>query len=77
MLEQRVNTLSNERDSLQANFLLQRQIIENEKDKDIELGGIWKDEIEDLKESLERKEYLLQLAEQRVTAFEKLLFNLG
>jgi hypothetical protein len=39
--------------------LLQRQIIENEKDKDIELGGIWKDEIEDLKESLERKEYLL------------------
>ena len=35
------------------------------------MGGIWKDEIEDIKESLERKEYLLQLAEQRVTAFEK------
>lgn len=41
------------------------------------MGGIWKDEIEDIKENLERKEYLLQLAEQRVAAFEKLLFNLG
>jgi hypothetical protein len=41
------------------------------------MADIWKDEIEDLKESLERKEYLLQLAEQRVTAYEKLLLNLG
>ena len=30
-----------------------------------------------MKESLERKEYLLQLAEQRVAAYEKLLMNLG
>lgn len=63
MLESRLKTLQSERDSLQANFLLQRQIIENEKDKESELGNIWKDEIEDLKENLERKEYLLQLAE--------------
>lgn len=77
MLENRIHTLQNERDSLQANFLLQKQIIENEKDKESDMGGIWKDEIEDIKENLERKEYLLQLAEQRVTAFEKLLFNLG
>ncbi len=41
------------------------------------MADIWKDEIEDLKENLERKEYLLQLAEQRVTAYEKLLLNLG
>ena len=30
-----------------------------------------------MKENLERKEYLLQLAEQRVAAYEKLLMNLG
>ena len=41
------------------------------------MADIWKDEIDDLKENLERKEYLLQLAEQRVSAFEKLLLNLG
>lgn len=38
---------------------------------------MYKDEIDDLKENLERKEYLLQLAEQRVSAYEKLLYNLG
>jgi protein subunit release factor A len=43
----------------------------------VELGGIWKDEIDDLKENLERKEYLLQISEQRVSSFEKLLFQLG
>lgn len=41
------------------------------------MGEIWKEEIDDLKENLERKEYLLQLAEQRVSAYERLLKNLG
>jgi len=41
------------------------------------VAEIFKDEIDELKESLERKEYLLQLAEQRVAAYEKLLMNLG
>lgn len=41
------------------------------------MAEIFKDEIDELKESLERKEYLLQLAEQRVAAYEKLLMNLG
>lgn len=41
------------------------------------MAEIYKDEIDELKESLERKEYLLQLAEQRVAAYEKLLMNLG
>ena len=57
--ESRVGNLKQERDSLQANFLLQKQIIENGKDKEDDMAYIWKDEIEDLKESLERKEYLL------------------
>ena len=41
------------------------------------MAEIYKDEIDELKENLERKEYLLQLAEQRVAAYEKLLMNLG
>lgn len=47
------------------------------RDKEEDVAEIYKDEIDELKESLERKEYLLQLAEQRVAAYEKLLMNLG
>lgn len=36
-----------------------------------------KDEISELKDNLDRKEYLLQLSEQRSAAFEKLLKALG
>lgn len=38
---------------------------------------MFREEIDDMKENLERKEYLLQLSEQRSAAFEKLLMNLG
>lgn len=37
------------------------------------MAEIYKDEIEELKENLERKEYLLQVNEQRYSEFEKLL----
>jgi hypothetical protein len=37
------------------------------------VAEIYRDEIEELKENLERKEYLLQVNEQRYTEFEKLL----
>ena len=47
------------------------------RDKEEDVAEIYKDEIDELKESLERKEYLLQLAEQRVAAYEELLMNLG
>lgn len=56
---------------------MQQQIIDNVRDKEDDVAEIFKDEIDELKESLERKEYLLQLAEQRVAAYEKLLMNLG
>lgn len=49
----------------------------NTKDKEDDIADLFKDEIDELKENLERKEYLLQLAEQRVAAYEKLLMNLG
>ena len=75
--ETRVKTLTETRDRLQAEFLMQQQIISNTREKEDDVAEIYKDEIEELKENLERKEYLLQLAEQRVAAYEKLLMNLG
>ena len=77
LLESRLKTAVEQRDQLQANFLLQQQIIHNGKDKEDEYADIYKEEIDELKENLERKEYLLQLVEQRVAAYEKLLMNLG
>jgi hypothetical protein len=43
----------------------------------LDTDDIYKEQIEDLKENLERKEYLLQLSEQRSAAFEKLLLSLA
>ena len=77
LLEQRAKTVQEQRDQLQANFLLQQQILVNGKSKEDEFADIYKEEIDELKENLERKEYLLQLVEQRVGAYEKLLMNLG
>ena len=75
--EVRVRTLTDQRDRLQAEALMQQQIMQNVVEKDDDVAEIYKDEIDELKENLERKEYLLQLAEQRVAAYEKLLINLG
>jgi hypothetical protein len=38
---------------------------------------MFKDDIEELKENLERKEYLLQVNEQRYSEFEKILMELA
>ena len=40
-----------------------QQIIDNTKDKEEDIAQIYLDEIEELKENLERKEYLLQVNE--------------
>ena len=40
-------------------MLLQQQIFLNTKDKELDIGEIFKEKLEDLKENLERKEYLL------------------
>ena len=75
--ESRVKTLTEQRDQLQASFLLSQQVKEGQKDQEDDIEGIYKEEIDELKENLERKEYLLQLVEQRVAAYEKLLMTLG
>ena len=38
---------------------------------------MFRDEIEELKENLERKEYLLQVNEQRYSEFEKILMQVA
>ena len=50
-----------------------QQIIDNTKDKEEDVVQIYLDEIEELKENLERKEYLLQVNEQKYSEFEKML----
>ena len=59
MLERKLNKTQEERDNLQARMLILDQILENTKDKEDDVAEIYKDEIEELKENLERKEYLL------------------
>ena len=44
---------------MQARLFIMQQIIDNTKDKEEDVAEIYKDEIEELKENLERKEYLL------------------
>lgn len=59
MLEAKHKKMMEERDSLNARMLILQQIIEDTKDKEDDIAEIYKDEIEELKENLERKEYLL------------------
>ncbi len=49
--------------------------MDDKKENKEEIGEIFKDEIDELKENLERKEYLLQAAEQRYFQFEKILLQ--
>jgi hypothetical protein len=44
---------------MNARLLIMQQIMEDSKDKEEDIGDIYKDEIDELKENLERKEYLL------------------
>lgn len=57
--ETRVKTLTQQRDRLVAEQLMQQQIISNTREKEDDIAEIYKDEIDELKENLERKEYLL------------------
>lgn len=41
------------------------------------MAEMFRDEIEELKENLERKEYLLQVNEQRYVEFEKMLTDIA
>lgn len=63
LLESKLSRLNEERDTLHARMLILQQIAEDTKDKEDDVAEMFKDEIEELKENLERKEYLLQVNE--------------
>jgi hypothetical protein len=77
MLEANLKRVTEERDQLNARLFIMQQIIDNTKDKEEDVVEIYKDEIEELKENLERKEYLLQVNEQRYSEFEKMLLQVA
>ena len=47
------------------------------RDKEEDVAQLYVDEIEELKESLERKEYLLQVNEQKQSEFERMLMQVA
>jgi hypothetical protein len=51
--------------------------VEDTKDKEDDVAEMFHDEIEELKENLERKEYLLQVNEQRQGEMEKILMEVA
>jgi hypothetical protein len=63
MLETKLKRTAEERDQLNARLFIMQQILDNNKDKEEDVAEIYRDEIEELKENLERKEYLLQVNE--------------
>ena len=63
LLEGKMKRVVEERDSLHARMLILQQIVEDTKDKEDDVAEMFKDEIEELKENLERKEYLLHVNE--------------
>jgi len=77
LLEGNLKRVSEERDQLNARLFIMQQILDNNKDKEEDVAEIYRDEIEELKENLERKEYLLQVNEQRYSEFEKLLVQVS
>ena len=47
------------------------------RDKEEDVAQLYVDEIEELKENLERKEYLLQVNEQKQSEFERMLMQVA
>lgn len=76
-LEGTVKRVTDERDQAQARLFIMQQIIDNTKDKEEDVAELFRDEIEELKENLERKEYLLQVNEQKYSEYEKLLAHVA
>lgn len=73
LLHSKVEKLTKEKSELRGQLMIQSQIGLKDYDYASEETGVLVDEIKELKENLDRKEYLLQYCEQRNTEMEKLL----
>lgn len=58
-LQRQLESLREERNRLNSQSLLSQQVVLNSKEKDLEISEIFREQIDELKENLERKEYLL------------------
>ena len=54
-----IELLKQERDRLNSSCLLHSQVMLNKKEDETDIGSMFREEIDDLKENLEMKEYLL------------------
>lgn len=59
ILEQRINELQVERDHLSGKLLIQGQVESDRQNQKKDMVDMLKEEIEELKEGIDRKEYLL------------------
>ena len=64
-MQARIDDLEQERDTLSAKLLISSQIQSDKHQQVKDLQDFYKEEIDELKENLERKEYLLQFNEQK------------
>ena len=65
-----------ERDQLSAQLLISQQIQGDKNNQEKDMEEMFQEEIDELKENLERKEYLLQFNEQKYYQYEKVLRDL-
>lgn len=76
VLLKRIEFLERERDTINAKALIAAQI-EGEKGSEVQTReGELQEEIQELKDNLDRKEYLLQYNEQKYFQYEKVLREL-
>jgi len=71
-----VAQLESQCDMLNAKLLIEGQIDNDKKVSAFDQQDMLQEEIEELKENLERKEYLLQFNEQKYFQYEKVLRDL-
>jgi chromosome segregation ATPase len=73
LLHAKIEKLTTEKSQLRSQLVIKAQMELQEKDYENEEIKALKEEIEEMKANLDRKEYLLQYCEQRNTEMEKLL----
>lgn len=73
LLHAKIEKLTTERSQLRSQLVIKAQMDLQNKDLESEEINAMKEEIEEMKANLDRKEYLLQYCEQRNTEMEKLL----
>ena len=73
MITSRIRRLMDDRDSILAQILIAQQILLDFNDKEDEIAGIYKVEIDEIKENLERKEYLIDYHQGKYKEPERFL----